>query len=72
MQKSEKTTSENSEDYISCITAFQKKEKISYYEAYAVKENVDKGKFYMFLEYRNIDSILYKEKAIQERLQGTG
>ena len=46
-----------------------KEGKDSYYEAYAVKENVDKSKFYIFLGYRNIDSILYKEKAIQEKLQ---
>ena len=30
---------------------------------------MDKSKFYIFLGYRNIDSILYKEKAIQEKLQ---
>lgn len=46
-----------------------KEGKDSYYEAYAVKDNVDKSKFYIFLGYRNIDSILYKEKAIQEKLQ---
>lgn len=46
-----------------------KEGKDSYYEAYAVKENVEKSKFYIFLGYRNIDSILYKEKAIQEKLQ---
>ena len=46
-----------------------KEGKDSYYEAYAVKENVGKSKFYIFLGYRNIDSILYKEKAIQEKLQ---
>ena len=46
-----------------------KEGKDSYYEAYAVKENVYKSKFYIFLGYRNIDSILYKEKAIQEKLQ---
>ena len=41
----------------------------SYYEAYAVKGKVDDEKFYIFLGYRNVDSILYKEKAIQEQLQ---
>ena len=41
----------------------------SYYEAYAVKESVDEESFYILLGYRNIDSILYKEKAIQEQLQ---
>lgn len=46
-----------------------KEGKDSYYEAYAVKEKADKSKFYIFLGYRNIDSILYKEKAIQEKLQ---
>ena len=46
-----------------------KEGKDSYYEAYAVREKADKSKFYIFLGYRNIDSILYKEKAIQEKLQ---
>ena len=41
----------------------------SYYEAYAVKGKVNDKKFYIFLGYRNVDSILYKEKAIQEQLQ---
>lgn len=40
-----------------------------YYEAYAVKGKSDDKSFYAFLGYRNIDSILYKEKAIQEKLQ---
>ena len=43
--------------------------KDSYYEAYAVKGKTDGEKFYIFLGYRNVDSILYKEKAIQEQLQ---
>lgn len=46
-----------------------KEGKDSYYEAYAVKEKADEEKFYIFLGYRNIDNILYKEKAIQEKLQ---
>ena len=46
-----------------------KEGKDSYYEAYAVKEKSDEEKFYIFLGYRNIDNILYKEKAIQEKLQ---
>ena len=40
-----------------------------YYEAYAVRGNVDDKTFYVLLGYRNVDSILYKEKAIQEQLQ---
>lgn len=43
--------------------------KDSYYEAYAVKGKTEGEKFYIFLGYRNVDSILYKEKAIQEQLQ---
>ena len=43
----------------------------SYYEAYAVRGKSDSKSFYIFLGYRNIDSILYKEKAIQEKLQKT-
>lgn len=46
-----------------------KQGKDSYYEAYAVKEKVEDNDFYILLGYRNIDSILYKEKAIQEKLQ---
>lgn len=46
-----------------------KEGKDSYYEAYAVKGKSDGEKFYIFLGYRNVDSILYKEKAIQEQLQ---
>lgn len=60
----------------------QKDEKITYhyrsvskdgsqlfYEAYAVKGHADEKEFTVFLAFRNVDSILYKEKAIQERLQ---
>lgn len=43
--------------------------KDSYYEAYAVKGKTDGNNFYIFLGYRNVDGILYKEKAIQEQLQ---
>ena len=43
--------------------------KDSYYEAYAVKGKTDGENFYIFLGYRNVDGILYKEKAIQEQLQ---
>lgn len=43
--------------------------KDSYYEAYAVKEETDTEGFHIFLGYRNIDSILFKEKSIQEKLQ---
>ena len=43
--------------------------KDSYYEAYAVKGKADGENFYIFLGYRNVDVILYKEKAIQEQLQ---
>ncbi len=41
----------------------------SYYEAYAVRGNVTDERFDIFLGYRNIDSILYKERATQEKLQ---
>ena len=41
----------------------------SFYEAYAVKGQVDGSGFNIFLAFRNIDSILYKEKAIQEQLK---
>lgn len=40
-----------------------------YYEAYAVKGKVDDQTFQIFLGYRNIDSILYKERSIQKKLQ---
>ena len=43
--------------------------KYSYFEAYAVKGQVDEDNFDIFLSFRNIDSILYKEKAIQEKLK---
>ena len=43
--------------------------KDSYYEAYAVKGMVNKQEFHIFLGYRNVDSILYKEKMIQEKLE---
>ena len=43
--------------------------KDSYYEAYAVKGKTDGKNFYIFLGYRNVDGILYKEKAIQKQLQ---
>lgn len=41
----------------------------NYYEAYAVKGETDEENFHIFLGYRNVDSILYKERAIQEQLQ---
>lgn len=41
----------------------------SYYEGYAIKGYVDDEKFDIFLGFRNIDSIVYKEKAVQEKLQ---
>ncbi len=43
--------------------------KRSFYEAFAVRAKADEKKFYVFLGYRNIDSILYKEKEIQEKLK---
>ena len=43
--------------------------KDSYYEAYAVKGQINEEKYDIFLGYRNIDSILYKEKDIQRQLQ---
>lgn len=43
--------------------------KDSYYEAYAVKGKANGENFYIFLGYRNVDGILYKEKSIQEQLQ---
>ena len=46
-----------------------KEGKDSYYEAYAVKGNVDDKDFHIFLGYRNIDSILYKERETQELLK---
>ena len=41
----------------------------SFYEAYAVKGQSDAEHFDIFLGFRNIDSILYKEKQIQEELK---
>ena len=46
-----------------------KEGKYSFFEAYAVKGYIDHEEFNVFLAFRNVDSILYKEKAIQERLQ---
>ena len=40
-----------------------------YFEAYAVKGFIDAEEYNIFLAFRNVNSILYKEKAIQERLQ---
>ena len=40
-----------------------------FYEAYAVKGYIDEEEFNIFLALRNVDSILYKEKAIQDQLQ---
>ena len=43
--------------------------KDSYYEAYAVRGKVDDDTFPIFLGYRNIDNILYKERLIQRKLK---
>lgn len=43
--------------------------KSTYYEAYAVKGTVTDTLFSIFLGYRNVDSILYKEKAVQKKLK---
>ena len=40
-----------------------------FYEAYAVRGSVDDENFNIILAFRNIDSILYKERATQEKLQ---
>ena len=40
-----------------------------FFEAYAVKGQVDKDEFNIFLAFRNIDNIVYKEKEIQDKLQ---
>ena len=72
-------------DWLACRnmkTRLRKEDKITYhyqsvsregvyrfYEAYAVKGYIDEEEFNIFLAFRNVDSILYKEKAIQERLQ---
>lgn len=45
------------------------KGKDTYYEAYAVKGHIDDKGFNIFLGFRNIDSILYREKAIQKQLE---
>ncbi len=41
----------------------------TFYEAYAVKEDADESHFTILLGFRNIDSILYKEKQVQEKLE---
>lgn len=41
----------------------------SFYEAYAVKGVTDENRFDIFLGFRNIDSILYKEKQTQMELK---
>ena len=46
-----------------------KEGKVSYYEAYAVPGKVNRETFTVFLGYRSVDSILYKEKAIQKQLE---
>lgn len=72
-------------DWFACQnikTRLRKEDKITYhyqsvskdgvyrfYEAYVVKGYIDDEEFNIFLAFRNVDSILYKEKAIQERLQ---
>ena len=48
-----------------------KEGKDSYYEAYVVKGKTEDETFDVFLGYRNIDNILYKEKEIQEKLRKT-
>lgn len=40
-----------------------------FYEAYAVREAQNAEQFHIILAFRNIDSILYKERATQEKLQ---
>lgn len=49
--------------------SISKQGKRSFYEACAVKGTVTKDAFNIFLGFRNIDSILYKEKEIQEKLE---
>ena len=72
-------------DWLSCKNMkrqLKKNEKITYYyesvskqgehrfyEAYAVKESEDAEQFNSILAFRNIDSILYKERATQEKLE---
>lgn len=46
-----------------------KEGKVSYYEAYAVPGKVDRETFTVFLGYRSVNSILYKEKAVQRQLE---
>ena len=41
----------------------------TFYEAYAVMEDTDESHFTILLGFRNIDSILYKEKQVQEELE---
>lgn len=41
----------------------------TFYEAYAVREDADESHFTILLGFRNIDSILYKEKQVQEKLE---
>ena len=41
----------------------------TFYEAYAVREDADESHFTILLGFRNIDSILYKEKQVQETLE---
>ena len=41
----------------------------TFYEAYAVMEDADESHFTILLGFRNIDSILYKEKQVQEELE---
>ena len=43
--------------------------KDSYYEAFAIKSKVNSRKFNIFLGFRNIDSIMFKEKQIQDELK---
>ena len=40
-----------------------------FFEAYAVKGQIDENEFNIFLAFRSIDNIVYKEKAIQDKLQ---
>lgn len=49
--------------------SISKEGRLSYYEACAVKGKITKAAFNIFLGFRNIDSILYKEKEIQKKLE---
>lgn len=40
-----------------------------FFESYAVKGQIDENEFNIFLAFRSIDNIVYKEKAIQDKLQ---